>query len=204
MKTINSLPEQYSGHLDVLINDLNPYVTGRNVVLLLILGTLADEDMAVDVALHFWYSTFFPAEYNIKISSSIIPVLHHSGQRQANGSGLSSPYPLGPKSALFTAVTGELKLCFEHYISSDSISVRAAQAEYNRVRQAPWRRDHRDRMYCQLRPSHRVAFHRFRHHGIVLPFGAPNAHFNAPNPSLFTFDGKWLQTDFADPLEGWK
>ena len=59
-------------------------------------------------------------------------------------------------------------------------------------------------MYAKLRPSHRVAFQEFRRFGIVLPFGAPNAHFNVPNPSLFSPEGKWLQTDYADPLMGWE
>jgi hypothetical protein len=59
-------------------------------------------------------------------------------------------------------------------------------------------------MYLALRPAHRVAFHEFRRFGIVLPFGAMNAHFNCPNLSLFSPEGKWLQTDYADPLEGWE
>jgi hypothetical protein len=58
-------------------------------------------------------------------------------------------------------------------------------------------------MYAGLKPSHRVAFQEYRRFGIVLPFGAMNAHFNSPNRSLFSPTGSWLQTDYADPLEGW-
>jgi len=58
-------------------------------------------------------------------------------------------------------------------------------------------------MYVGLRPSHRVAFQEYRRSGIILPFGASKAHFNCPNRSLFSPDYRWLQTDFADPLEGW-
>lgn len=83
-------------------------------------------------------------------------------------------------------------------------SVSQIQDEYDRVRNAPSRRDFHERMYAKLRPSHRVAFHEFRRFGIVLPFGALNAHFNVPNLSLFSFEGSWLQTDYADPLEGWE
>ena len=72
------------------------------------------------------------------------------------------------------------------------------------MRTAPSRRDYRDRMYAGLKPSHRVAFQEYRRFGIVLPFGAINAHFNVPNRSLFSPTGRWLQTDYADPLEGWE
>ena len=87
---------------------------------------------------------------------------------------------------------------------SSSLSIDDVQGEYDRVRAAPSQRDFRERMYLSLRPSHRVAFQEFRRFGIVLPFGAPNAHFNVSNSSLFSPEGKWLQTDFADPLEGWE
>jgi len=86
---------------------------------------------------------------------------------------------------------------------SSPLSFGEAQEGYDRVRTAPSRQDYRDRMYAGLKPSHRVAFQEYRRFGIVLPFGAMNAHFNSPNRSLFSPTGSWLQTDYADPLEGW-
>jgi len=56
VETINSLPDDYSGHLQVLINDVTLPVVARNIAILLILGTVSDETMAADIALHFWYS----------------------------------------------------------------------------------------------------------------------------------------------------
>jgi hypothetical protein len=69
---------------------------------------------------------------------------------------------------------------------------------------SPSREDLRDRFYCRLEPSHRLAFREFRNFGLVLPFGALNAHFNFPNRFLFSPSGKWLQTDHADPLGSWE
>jgi len=94
-------------------------------------------------------------------------------------------------------------MLFGHFISS-SMSIGDAQHEYDRVRNAASRSDWRDRMYAGLKPAHRAAFQRYRCFGIVLPFGAMTAHFNYPNHSLFSLRGKWLQTDYADPLEGWE
>lgn len=203
MKTVNSLPPHYSGKLDIVINDKNPAVTSRNLVLLLILGTLPDEDTAVDAALHFWYSAFMPAEYHMQMCAALNRFLRHLDDEPAPG-----PFALGGDSTL--SVHGSptsmpmLYGFFQRYISSSSISMDEAQIEYDRVRSAPSRRDFRDRMYAGLTKSHRLAFFRYRQHGIVIPFGAMNAHFNYPNASLFFFNNQWLQTDHSDPLAGWE
>ncbi|KAJ2924329.1 hypothetical protein H1R20_g12757, partial [Candolleomyces eurysporus] len=53
VKTINSLPSDYSGNLTVLLNDITVPIACRNLALLSILGTVPDEALAADVALHF-------------------------------------------------------------------------------------------------------------------------------------------------------
>ena len=193
--TISSLPSDFSGKLHILINDMNPIVICRNLMLLLILGTISDEVIAADVALHFWYSAFIPEKYLVEISSAVMSFLRHG----------SNIFPLGPHSTLSCWLSPHVKHCLSYFFSFESsISVRDAQNEYARVRNAPSRCDFRDRMYVGLRPSHRVAFQEYRRSGIILPFGASKAHFNCPNRSLFSPDCHWLQTDYADPLEGWE
>jgi hypothetical protein len=68
LRSFNGLPSDYSGHLNILINDFNPVIFCRNVVLLLILGNVADETLAADIALHFWYSAFIPVERRFQTS----------------------------------------------------------------------------------------------------------------------------------------
>jgi len=179
-----------------LVNDTNPFISSRNIVLLLILGNVSDETIAADMALHFWYSAFLPMEYRMQLSALLGEFL------QKAKDGMVS-IPLGPFSTISTFLSKEVTSIFLHFMSF-SLSIGDIQDEYDRVRSAPSRRDYQDRMYTTLKPSHRVAFQEFRRFGIVLPFGAPNAHFNRPNLSLFSPDGKWLQTDYADPLEGWE
>ncbi|KAF8963713.1 hypothetical protein BDZ97DRAFT_1731661 [Flammula alnicola] len=195
--TANSLPSNYSGHLKILLNDHTPNVVCRNVILLLILGTIPDENLAADIALHFWYSAFMPIEYKLRISAIVVKFL-----RSMNENGDCMGFTLGPSSSLSCASQDMASPFFQHIISPSG-KMDDFQAEYDLVRGAPSRRDFRDRMYSQLRPSHRVAFQEYRRFGIILPFGAMNAHFNVPNHSLFSFSGQWLQTDFADPLESW-
>jgi hypothetical protein len=183
--------------LTILLNDFMPHVVVRNIVLLLCLGKIIDEAIAVDAALHFWYSAFMPMEYQLLISSEIVSFV-----TQANSSGILQ-YRIGLSSALSCMATPKIMEVFGLLVSQ-SLSIGEAQTGYDRVRGAPSRRDYRDRMYAGLKFSHRVAFQQYRRFGIVLPFGALNAHFNAPNHSLFTPSGEWLQTDYADPLEGWE
>ena len=197
MHTINSLPVDYTGNLCIVLNDLMPHVVVRNMVLLLLLGNIPDETTAVESALHFWYSAFMPSEYQLAIASEIFSFI-----KQADANGLVRSQ-LGTTSKLSCILPPEFKGIFSQLLSSD-LSIEDAQAGYDRVREAPSRRDYRDRMYASLKPSHRVSFHTYRRFGIVLPFGAINAHFNVPNLSLFTPTGTWLQTDYADPLGGWQ
>ncbi|KAG9313498.1 hypothetical protein JVU11DRAFT_5824 [Chiua virens] len=177
--TVNALGVEYSGNLKIILNDLNPFVVARNITLLLILGTIPDEAIAADVALHFWYSVFLPMEYRLRILSMVSPLLQKGN---------------------FSVSPDVQRLMMENV--GPGMSPDQAQAEYKRVRKAPSRVDFRDRMYMGLKPSHRLAFLEYRRFGVLLPFGALNAHCNVPNPSLFA-NGMWLQTDYADPLESW-
>ncbi|XP_006455358.1 hypothetical protein AGABI2DRAFT_226828 [Agaricus bisporus var. bisporus H97] len=198
VRTINALPSDYSGKLKILMNDKLSYVSCRNMVLLTLLGTISDELLAADIALHFWYSAFLPYEYRMKVTGKIMEILRWKAADDSEG--LS--FPLGPRSTLLVGMPPEsIKAAFANW--STCLSTTETRAEYHRMRKAPSRRDLYDRMYANLRPSHRVAFQGFRRSGVVLPFGASHAHFDIPNATLFSGNGKWLQRDYADPLSGW-
>jgi hypothetical protein len=193
---VNNLPSNYSGSLKVLLNDVTLPIVCRNIVLLLILGNISDKAMAADIALHFWYSLFLPAEYRLQISLIMVSFLQKASENVFQ-------IPLGSRSSISCRLPKEATKYFQHFIDS-ATSAEDTQNEYDRVRTARSRSDFRDRMYAKLKPSHRVAFQQYRRFGILLPFGALNAHFNCPNLSLFSLDKKWWQSDYADPLEGWE
>jgi len=61
VRTINELPSDYSGELTIILNDREPMIVLRNMLLLMILGTMPKEigiPRAADVALQNWGSTF--------------------------------------------------------------------------------------------------------------------------------------------------
>jgi hypothetical protein len=95
-----------------------PHVVVRDIVLLLCLGNIIDEAIAVDTALHFWYSAFMPImmEYQLSISSEIVSFF-----TQADGSG-----------RLGKAACGGLSLSL-----SEKLSMLRSMALQRRVRRLP-------------------------------------------------------------------
>jgi Domain of unknown function (DUF4470) len=58
VQTVNALPEDYSGHLTVLLSDMDGIIVARNLLLLAVLGSIDDSAQAAEIALHLWYSAF--------------------------------------------------------------------------------------------------------------------------------------------------
>lgn len=183
----------------------------------MILGSEGDLELNADIALHFWYSAFIPAEYDMQIRR----ILRDSLERGSRADGVLETTTATGTRVLASLSRGATAI-LEQWISWDlRVKMPEATKEYDRVmymfdlrddysanpfhiRFAKERGDHHHRMYCTLRPSHRLALAEFRLLGIVLPYGAPNAHFNVPNQSLFGPDNQWLLFDGADPFEGWE
>ncbi|RXW23557.1 hypothetical protein EST38_g2280 [Candolleomyces aberdarensis] len=194
VKTINSLPSEFSGRLTILLNDAPP-IASQNLLLLTTLATVPDEVLAADIALHYWYSAFLLPEYEAQVQLAADIVLNKIQDEQGN-------VPLGEKSTLGWYYGAKSKEYLWHCLNG-KISEEVARTEYTQAQTAISRRDHRERFKAQLRPSHRVAFEEYRRSGIVRPFGVQNPHFTKPNLSLFTLEGKWWQSDSASPLNGW-
>lgn len=194
--TVNRLPSDYSGQLTVVLNDYNPHIVLRNVLLLMILGTYADRHSAVDVALHIWYSAFIPIQYEFPVQEALLRFTKQLG------SGGTISYQLSSTSSMTGLINPKVvELIQANYGASYGFD--DAVNEINRVRFDPSRIDRHHRQYIRLEPSHRLAFLEFRRFGIVLPFGARNDHFNTPNRFLFSPEGTWLQNDLANPLHSW-
>lgn len=199
VKAVNTLPSNYTGKLTVLINDGTMIISCRNLIILSILGTIEDEALAADVALHFWYSLLLPSGHKQHVKAAVAKFL----DRLEHWSGPQPPFSLGPRSdvvfPLWPGVVNWLKFC-----ADSSMTPEYAKQEYGEVRNRPSQKDYISRLYYNLKPSHRVAFQRYRQTGIVLPFGAGVDEFTEANQSLFMMSGRWFQTDLANPVYGWK
>ncbi|KIY66372.1 hypothetical protein CYLTODRAFT_491503, partial [Cylindrobasidium torrendii FP15055 ss-10] len=199
VKSVNSLPEDYTGRLTLLLNDHNPGVVARNILILAILGIVEDLSNASEYALHLWYSIFLPSDWTTK-------AMVHLARHELMCTGLFS----GEKINLTPNTTLRLKLSRSYTAdivlealamgsSADAVPVSNA---FNTVMNAPSRVDYRDRVYARLSPSHRMAILEWRSFGLLMPFGAPNAHLNRANKTLF-FEDKCFLGDNVNPLDGW-
>ncbi|KAA1477213.1 hypothetical protein DENSPDRAFT_875126 [Dentipellis sp. KUC8613] len=196
VKTVNELPTDYSGHLTILLNDLDPYIAVRNLAILLVLGQVPDEKRAVDVALHLWYSVYVPKQHPVTVINTVLPAIK---RYQVNGTFSEA---LGPTSTL-SAIIPPKTMNLLHALVKKQHDMQEINAEIERIRFEPSREDLHHRKLCKMKPSNRLAFHRSRRSGVVLPFGARSDEFNFPNPFLFSHDGKWLQNEAASPLDSW-
>lgn len=124
IQTINSIPEDYSGRVNVLINDLNPYVTLRNLLILQTLGTISDKSNAADVALHMWYSVFIAQDDLLQLMAMAVPFAMNEGRYDVQ---------LGEKADMVAVVDGQLRLlCAE--LCSIEYGMGDATNELSRIR----------------------------------------------------------------------
>ncbi|KAF9543454.1 hypothetical protein CPC08DRAFT_824152 [Agrocybe pediades] len=218
VRTVNELPQDFSGQLTIILNDIEPIIVLRNALLLMILGTEESVAYATDTALHLWASTFVQTAHRITIMNAHINL--YDGVMQ---DGVSHQCKLGQNSTLTLKASDPFLTTIASYMRSN-LDVGKASSEYHRVRLVvplfvqctplnnndyifrfePVRRDKHDRKYLRLNPSHRLSFLEYRRFGIVLPFGAANNNFNSANHFLFSPEGRWLQDDHASPLQSWR
>jgi hypothetical protein len=100
--TVNGLPEDYTGQLDITINDVAPFVTIRNILLLSLLRKIPDARKAADVALHVWYSAFLPPEYHLLLAQQGVELMQ---SRKPDGTFSTT---LGPKLASRVTMDGTM------------------------------------------------------------------------------------------------
>jgi hypothetical protein len=217
--SINAIPADYPGRISITINDANPYITARNLLIILAIAGVKSTSLAVDIALHLWYSAFIPIAYNDRIIAFLLPTLATVKEHRLDWSsgGLRVIADLTPAtkgllmSYYYQEKLPDIKVATENYLKVMSVHLawlyqreHGRYAEKARNRFSPNRVDERELYLCKLKPGHRLAINSHRKNGILLPFGAVKSPFDTPNITLFTQEGEWLQEDLASPLAGWE
>ncbi|KAG6377511.1 hypothetical protein JVT61DRAFT_15319 [Boletus reticuloceps] len=164
VRTVNALGSDYTGRLQILLNDTSKTVVSRNIVLLFILGMMSNEAVAADIALHFWYSVFLPEECRLRILAVLVLILEHYTDKTEPLS-----VSLGRRAKLTCLVPGEITDQLL-YTAGPTLSTSQARDEYERVYTSPARLDARNRVHAGVKPCHSLAFMAFWRSGVVLPF----------------------------------
>jgi hypothetical protein len=129
--TINKLPDDYNGKLTVVINDINPYVVIRNILILQILCGLADKERSCDMALHLWYSAYLPEDYACQLQAWLLGTLTSLGENDG-----TICTDLGNSGATLSAMLSHKSLTLAYQIadSDSTYDVTDVANEINRVR----------------------------------------------------------------------
>jgi hypothetical protein len=183
VKTIVGLPESYSGHCNVVINDLNHTVVARNIILLLVAMHL-DPDIAVPIMLHVWYSALLPSTMVETLQRQILPHIEDVCRKikdKPAPSIQSKTFKLGTMSVrIILPQSGWLALR-DFFLVPKGFTVDMAQKTRKETMCAPSRIDYTDRALYKMTPRRRMGCI-FRSEGILLPFGSSTKDFDTPNP----------------------
>lgn len=202
VSTINGLPNDYSGHCRILLNDLDPCVITRNLLILhALLRPGPSIEMAAETALHLWYSAILRSSDAAELYFSAEAVYKSVDLQAAADASFVNILELRGKSLLSASLSMNNLASLGVLMSKYNVS--AALNSMREIMTAPSRVDYRDRHLASLKPAHRVAWARNRRIGALLPFSADASAFTEPNRSMFTPTGEWMTMDNANQLYGW-
>ena len=179
VRTVNSLPDDYSGKCDILFNDRDPIVVNRNFIFLYtLLNPIAPIPGAAELVLHLMYSAALSPQAYSQLCICASMVL---------GSSLDDEKPLADEHFSVRG-RGGLHVVFEQDVLKEFLKMplsnyRLEDAIKN-MRSAmfhPSRVDYRDRHLAGLKPAHRVAWNHHRQTGVLAPFSAKTSHLTEPN-----------------------
>ncbi|KAL9049690.1 MAG: hypothetical protein Q9162_007084 [Coniocarpon cinnabarinum] len=203
LRTLVNIPQSYRADITVTVNDFDPAVVVRNVATLLL---LAEEDVhqASDTISHLWYSANLKHSHLSIIKDKVLAFVNYVVETIKDRSDTT----LQRKKIVIGRSRVSVILLKREWNKMQEILSRQhdfSRAESNRRAITLQRRDHIDRRLFSIRRGlhRRQALMQYRERGLLLPFGESSTGFDLVNPTLVDDQGRWLQRDSQDPLEGW-
>ncbi|KAF2644956.1 hypothetical protein P280DRAFT_504434 [Massarina eburnea CBS 473.64] len=212
VKTITNLPESFEHGVQITINDREFDVVARNTILLLFAFASLDQERPIteiaECLIHLWYSAFLPASLVSSLRSRVGPLVsptYNETAYKAQETIHKKMWKFRSGNTLLVNLQKKEWRRLEQFLHvPEGLGFEEAKKTRSATVMAPERTDYRDRWYYKdATPSMRLAKHRFREDGLLLPFGHPRSEFNSPNPTLFQTPNHWPMDDKADPLDGW-
>ncbi|PPQ65509.1 hypothetical protein CVT24_010805 [Panaeolus cyanescens] len=202
VETVNSLPRDYRGRLDILMNNSNTIVLNRILVILCALLTPGPTiDESAELATHLMYSISLPETAASYVRFCVNQIY---GEESIDGE-------MSFQASLKTRGQGRI------YSVQPSVSVKKplemfastykrpkAFKSFSSAMQDPFHIDDRQRTLSGLQKGHRASLNRFWKTGILLPFSVDLSPFSCPNRLMFNAQGEWMgPTGSVNPLHGW-
>ncbi|KIK52299.1 hypothetical protein GYMLUDRAFT_265499 [Collybiopsis luxurians FD-317 M1] len=200
-KEPRSFPVDYQGRFDVLLNSSDPIIINRNLVTLYaLLNPELSMDEVAELAVHLMYSSSLSAPGAAYLQRCLDDI--YASRSDGGDIAFRASLDTRGKGRIYSLQTAAgIKQPLEMFTSTYKI----AHALRNRLRilDAPESVDSWDRFLSKLRPSHRMAFQRFRETGVLVPFSTDTSNFTHPNRLMFSSQGEWLGRSDFNPFQGW-
>jgi len=185
LKTVAALPESYSGTLTVTIDDHEPHITARNVILCILAASASNVNEASECIVHVWYSAFLRRSDLELLNVHVLPLVQEVCSKFEDESSDSlhlktwqagkCSIRLGMTKEAWQLLLSCLKLCPE-------LTLEQAQALRLAAINDPKDQDIRELITLTKLSNHRVSVQRFKEDGNMLPFGDSRKAFVVPNP----------------------
>ncbi|KAI1139367.1 hypothetical protein F5Y05DRAFT_424995 [Hypoxylon sp. FL0543] len=205
--SVVNLPEDYRGHLEIVLNDNELAMVARNVIFLLIFFLEDNPEVAAEYVLHVWYSVLLTKPCHSMLQDKIKPVVKAVCDKiaQKPSSTLQSKIWTFGDSSLRLILTRDNWFSLLSYfdlpqdLTADSAllvrsKVMADSKKVNRFEEA---------LCSKPGGPERVAAAKFRSDGILLPYGQRRDEFTVPNPTIFRAKKGWPMVHDADPTLEW-
>ncbi|KAG7085598.1 hypothetical protein E1B28_003149 [Marasmius oreades] len=204
VKTVNSLPKDYTGRCEILMNDTDATVINRNlVVLFALLGAGPSLDEAAELATHLMYSTILTPRGAAYLQRCIeyIYASDTSPQEQTMSFRVRLSTRGSCSTIYSTQTTTGVRQPMEMLYGQSLFTFSAAMKSMRCTIMQHDNADRWDWFLSKLTPAHRMSFKNYRDSGILSPFSLNTTNFTQPNRLLFSAQDEWLG-DF-NPLGGW-
>ncbi|KAF9054677.1 hypothetical protein BJ165DRAFT_1600792 [Panaeolus papilionaceus] len=210
VETVNSLPTNYRGRIDILMNNSNAIAINRMLVILCALLTPGPSiDESAELAAHLMYSISLPETAASYLRFCVNQIY---GEELLDGEmSFQASLKTRGQGRIYSAQPSvSIKKPVEMFTSTYKRS--KAFESYRAAMQDPFRIDDRHKALSDLQPAHRLSLNRFWKTGILLPFSVDLSPFSCPNRSvclvikilMFTAQGEWMgPNDITSPLHGW-
>lgn len=187
VKSLASLPPEYTNRTSLFINDLDFEVVARNLIIVLIALLVSNETQAVDCMLHIWYSALIRQSDVDVLVNQVRPLVEDVVRKITNKPAdtvLGKTWKLKAHTCRAELTKEKWSLLLTYLEAPKGLSAEHAQRTRLAVTLAVQRKDHRERRHYAQRPAHRVCTARFFEDGLLLPFGHDRREFDVPNPSV--------------------
>ena len=176
------MPGNYEGTCTCVVNDRDPIIVCRNVVIFLVSALLPPVE-AADLMLHLWYSARLNYSMLECLRNSVRSLIADVVEKIKNKRDdvlLSKTWLFGPR---------EISVRLHKYQWSCVLKMLDAQHEVVETEKRRLdvmlnvsRLDHQERHLCTHTPARRACSHKMRKTGILAPFGHCLEQFQYPNP----------------------